>query len=177
MTSPDGRRDGDGRRDTPPGTRIGGPGDGVTTATNRRTTVGRPGRSGSFSHVGYWVAGLGLLLALLAVVVAVDAFVLGIEGQCQCTPAVSLDRTYHPDNETFVLGHAGGDSLTVENTYRLALTVDGELVGTVGLPFEVGDRAVVGRVDPDATVRLIWHDDDRDRESQVLAEFHLGADR
>lgn len=121
------------------------------------------------------LAVLGVGVVALGVLAAAFVYSITTIG-CACQPEgaqVSVNWEYHPENGTVVGTHAGGDELTPQNTGRLAIHVDRELVGTVGLPFSMGDQFDLEAVEPGQTVRVVWESADGDR-SETIARYVPG---
>lgn len=127
------------------------------------------------------------LLAIVLIALFLLAPIWGIDfapATARQEPSVSFTHDYDRSTGTLTITHNGGDALTELNTDELNVVVRtrpeyplvSDLLGwntrtiPVDLPMAAGDSARIRDVPPDATVRVVWHNDS---ESATLARFEL----
>ncbi len=97
-------------------------------------------------------------------VAVLGAFVLGFGGggvgggtggPAGRAPQVQFDFSYDASGGEVTVTHAGGDTVTQQNTGQLQVTVDGQPQAVWSLPATAGDSVSVQAGD-DATVAVVW---------------------
>lgn len=97
-----------------------------------------------------------------------------VEGFAGGDPGISIELEPLSDpagRETvdLRLAHQGGDTVDPEDTDRLELAAEGDPVGTVPLPFGVGDEHVIESVPVGPRLSLIWFGSDGENALVVVA--------
>lgn len=104
----------------------------------------------------------------------VDSFAGGDPGI-----AIELEPLSDPTGRDAVdlrITHEGGDTVDTDGTDRLELAAEGDPVGTVPLPFTVGDEYVVESVPVGPRLSLIWFGTDGENALVVATTTLAGSE-